>query len=196
MFVKQMQVGGFAVFAYLVACKITNEALVIDPAAEEDRIFKEAENRGYTIKYIVNTHSHIDHIMGNRRMKELTGADIIIHEKEAGALVQQSPDMMLMFHAKPSPPADITVRDGDFITIGKTSLKVLNTPGHSPGSICLYHNGMVFTGDTLFVGGVGRTDLGGGSLQLVSSIRNKLFVLPDDTIVAPVIIMVIHPRAQ
>jgi glyoxylase-like metal-dependent hydrolase (beta-lactamase superfamily II) len=186
MFVKQIQVGGFAVFAYIVACKNTNEALVIDPAAEEDRIFKEAESRGYTIKYIVNTHSHIDHVMGNRRMKDLTNAEIIIHEKESSALVQQSPYMMQMFHAEPSPPADITVRDGDIITIGKVSLKVLNTPGHSPGSICLYNKGMVFTGDTLFVGGVGRTDLGGGSLQqLVSSIRDKLFVLPDDTIVAP-----------
>jgi glyoxylase-like metal-dependent hydrolase (beta-lactamase superfamily II) len=186
MFVKQIQVGGFAVFAYIVACKTTNEALVVDPAAEEDRIYQEATNRGYTIKYIVNTHSHIDHVMGNRRMKELTGAEIIIHEKESDSLVQQSPYMMQMFHAEPSPPADITVRDGDYITIGKVSLKVLNTPGHSPGSICLYNNGMVFTGDTLFVGGVGRTDLGGGSLnQLVSSIRSKLFVLPDDTIVAP-----------
>lgn len=186
MFVKQIQVGGFAVFAYIVACKNTNEALVIDPAAEEDRIFKEAESRGYTIKYIVNTHSHIDHVMGNRRMKDLTNAEIIIHEKESSALVQQSPYMMQMFHAEPSPPADITVRNGDIITIGKVSLKVLNTPGHSPGSICLYNKGMVFTGDTLFVGGVGRTDLGGGSLQqLVSSIRDKLFVLPDDTIVAP-----------
>jgi len=186
MFVKQIQVGGFAVFAYIVACKNTNEALVIDPAAEENRIFKELESRGYTIKYIVNTHSHIDHVMGNRRMKELTNAEIIIHEKESSALVQQSPYMMQMFHAEPSPPADITVRDGDIITVGKVSLKVLNTPGHSPGSICLYNKGMVFTGDTLFVGGVGRTDLGGGSLQqLVSSIRDKLFVLPDDTIVAP-----------
>ena len=186
MFVKQIQVGGFAVFAYIVACKVTNEALVIDPSAEEDKIFKEATSRGYTIKYIVNTHSHIDHVMGNRRMKELTGAEIIIHEKESTSLIQQTPYMMQMFHAEPSPPADITVRDGDFITIGKVSLKVLNTPGHSPGSICLYNNGMVFTGDTLFVGGVGRTDLGGGSLnQLVASIRSKLFVLPDDTIVAP-----------
>jgi glyoxylase-like metal-dependent hydrolase (beta-lactamase superfamily II) len=186
MFVKQIQVGGFAVFAYIVACKNTNEALVIDPAAEEDRIFKEAVSRGYTIKYIVNTHSHIDHVMGNRRMKELTNAEIVIHEKESSALVQQSPYMMQMFHAEPSPPADITVRDGDIITVGKISLKVFNTPGHSPGSICLYNKGMVFTGDTLFVGGVGRTDLGGGSLQqLVSSIRDKLFVLPDDTIVAP-----------
>jgi hydroxyacylglutathione hydrolase len=186
MFVKQIQVGGFAVFAYIVACKVTNEALVIDPAAEEDRIFKETESRGYNIKYIVNTHSHIDHVMGNRRMKELTNAEIIIHEKESSALIQQSSSMMQMFHAQPSPPADITVRDGDIITIGETSLRVIHTPGHSPGCICLYHNGMVFTGDTLFVGGVGRTDLGGGSLQqLVSSIREKLFVLPNETVVAP-----------
>jgi hydroxyacylglutathione hydrolase len=186
MFVKQIQVGGFAVFAYIVACKVTNEALVIDPASEEDRIFKEAKNRGYNIKYIVNTHSHIDHVMGNRRMKELTNAEIIIHEKESSALIQQSSSMMQMFHAEPSPPADITVKEGDIITIGETSLRVIHTPGHSPGCICLYHNGMVFTGDTLFVGGVGRTDLGGGSLQqLVSSIREKLFVLPNEAVVAP-----------
>jgi glyoxylase-like metal-dependent hydrolase (beta-lactamase superfamily II) len=119
-------------------------------------------------------------------MKELTNAEIIIHEKESNALIQQSSSMMQMFHAEPSPPADITVRDGDTITIGETSLRVIHTPGHSPGCICLYHNGMVFTGDTLFVGGVGRTDLGGGSLQqLVSSIREKLFVLPNETVVAP-----------
>jgi glyoxylase-like metal-dependent hydrolase (beta-lactamase superfamily II) len=91
-----------------------------------------------------------------------------------------------MFGAEPSPPADIIVKDGENIHIGNVSLKVLHTPGHSPGSISLYHKGIVFTGDTLFVGGVGRTDLDGGSLEvLVSSIRNKLFSLPDETIVAP-----------
>ncbi|HOJ43650.1 MAG TPA: MBL fold metallo-hydrolase, partial [Syntrophorhabdaceae bacterium] len=83
-------------------------------------------------------------------------------------------------------PADILVRDGDHIIIGNTSLKVIHTPGHSPGSISLYHNGIVFTGDTLFVGGVGRTDLAGGSWEtLVASIHRKLFTLPDETIVAP-----------
>jgi glyoxylase-like metal-dependent hydrolase (beta-lactamase superfamily II) len=124
--------------------------------------------------------------MGNKRMKDLTGAEIVIHEKDATALVHQSPSMMEMFHAEPSPPADITVRDKDLITIGETSLQVIHTPGHSPGGICLYHKGMVFTGDTLFVGAVGRTDLGGGSWEtLAASIHNKLFTLPDDTIVAP-----------
>jgi hydroxyacylglutathione hydrolase len=186
MFVKQIEVGGFAVFAYLVACKVTNEALVIDPAANGEKILKEAESRGYTIKYIVNTHSHIDHVMGNKRMKDLTGAKIIIHEKEAGSLVNQSPQMMQMFNADPSPPADIVVRDGDIISLGETSLEVIHTPGHSPGSISLYHNGIVFTGDTLFVGAVGRTDLPGGSWEvLAESIHKRLFTLPDETVVSP-----------
>jgi hydroxyacylglutathione hydrolase len=186
MFVKQIEVGQMAVFAYIVGCKVTKEALVIDPAGECDRILKEATDKGYTIKYIVNTHSHIDHVMGNRRMRDLTNAQIIIHEKESSSLINQSPYMMNMFNAEPSPPADITVRDGDTITVGETSLHVLHTPGHSPGSISLYHKGIVFTGDTLFVGGVGRTDLAGGSSAiLVSSIQKKLFTLPDETIVAP-----------
>ncbi|MBA4418743.1 MAG: hydroxyacylglutathione hydrolase [Syntrophus sp. (in: bacteria)] len=186
MHVKQIQVGSFAVFAYLLACKKTNEALVIDPAGDCGKIFKEAEDKGYNIKYIVNTHSHVDHIMGNKEMKDLTGAKIIIHEAEAQSLVHQSYSLMSSFGADPSPPAEITVKDGDDIVIGEASLKVIHTPGHSPGSISLYHNGIVFTGDTLFVGGVGRTDLAGGSWEtLVSSVRNKLFILPGDTIVAP-----------
>lgn len=186
MFVKQVEVGGMAIFAYLVACKETNEALFIDPAAETERLLKEAQSRGYTIKYIVNTHSHGDHTMGNKRMKELTGAKIIIHEADAQGIIHQPLQMIAAMGGEPSPPADITVKDGDLITIGKTSLKVIHTPGHSPGGMCLYHNGMVFTGDTLFVGAVGRTDLGGGSWEtLVSSIHNKLFTLPDETVVAP-----------
>ncbi len=186
MHVKQFQVGGFAVFAYLLACKKTKEALVIDPAGEQEMLFKEAGDKGYTIQYIVNTHSHIDHIMGNRLMKDLTDAKIIIHEKEARSLVNQHPSMISSFGAQPSPPADITVKDGDDIILGETSLKVIHTPGHSPGSISLYHNGIVFTGYTLFVGAVGRTDLAGGSWEtLVSSIREKLFTLPGDTVVAP-----------
>jgi hydroxyacylglutathione hydrolase len=186
MFVKQVEVGGMAIFAYLVACKETNEALFIDPAAETERLLSEAQSRGYTIKYIVNTHSHGDHTMGNKKMKELTGAQIIIHEDDAQGLIHQPLQMIAAMGGEPSPPADITVRDGDLITIGKTSLKVIHTPGHSPGGMCLYHNGMVFTGDTLFVGAVGRTDLGGGSWEiLAASIHNKLFTLPDETVVAP-----------
>jgi len=184
--VKQMEVGRMAVFAYLVGCEKTKEALLIDPAGDEDRILEVASKNGLHIKYIVNTHSHVDHILGNRRMKDVTDATIVIHEKEAHALTHQSQYMLNMFGADPSPPAGKTVKDGDVITVGEVSLSVIHTPGHSPGSICLHCDGLVFTGDTLFVGGVGRTDLEGGSTQvLVSSIRNKLFNLPDSTVVLP-----------
>jgi hydroxyacylglutathione hydrolase len=186
MFVKQMEVGRFAIFAYLVGDESTGEALVIDPAADAHRILTEAGKKGLKIKYIVNTHSHVDHIMGNKQMKDLTGAEIVIHEKESGNLAEESSYTMSMFGAEASPPADITVKEGDFITVGKVSLEVIHTPGHSPGSISLHANGIVFTGDTLFVGAVGRTDLEGGSWHtLVSSIRAKLFTLPDATVVLP-----------
>lgn len=186
MYVRQIEIGRFAVFAYIVGSEATGEALVIDPAAEGDRLVKEAEKNNFRIKYIVNTHSHIDHIMGNREMKGLTGAEIIIHEAEAPYLASQSEQKMNMFGAESSPPADIVVRDNDLITVGDVSLEVIHTPGHSPGSICLYCDGLVFTGDTLFVAGVGRTDLQGGSWEsLVRSVRTRLFVLPDSTVVLP-----------
>ena len=186
MVVKQIEVGGFAVFAYLVGSETAGDALVIDPAGDAERIVREAQKAKLKIKYIVNTHSHVDHVMGNKAMKDLTGAEIVIHEAEAASLVRQPAHLMSMFHAAASPPADILVRENDLITVGDVSLKVIHTPGHSPGAICLYTDGLVFTGDTLFVGGVGRTDLDGGSWQtLARSIRDKLFTLPDSTVVLP-----------
>ena len=130
-----------------------------------DRILQEAKKDGLKIKYIVNTHFHVDHMLGNKRMHDLTKATIVIHEKEAHALTHQSQQMLDMFGAEPSPPAGKTVKDGDVITVGDVSLSVIHTPGHFPGAICLYGDGVVFTGDTLFVGAVGRTDLGAGSFE-------------------------------
>lgn len=186
MFLKQMQVGHMAIFAYIVGDPKSGEGLVIDPAANCGGIIKVAKENKLNIKYIVNTHGHVDHISGNTEMKKKTGAQIIIHKDDAAMLVSTPPMVFKMFGAEQSPPADITVSDGDLITAGDLSLKVIHTPGHSPGGMSLYTKGYVFTGDTLFVEAVGRTDLPGGSWPVMHrSIMERLCTLPDDTKVLP-----------
>jgi len=187
MIVKQYEVGNFAVFCYLVGDEETKEGLFIDPADDADRLLSEARSHGINkIKYIVNTHSHVDHVMGNALMKKKTDAQIIIHEEEAKYLTRTPSELLIMFRATPSPPADNHVKEGDLIQVGKVALKVIHTPGHSPGGMSLYMDGLVFTGDTLFVGSVGRTDFPGSSWEAMeTSIRKKLYVLPGDTIVFP-----------
>lgn len=186
MFIQQMQVGHMAVFAYLVGDPVTGDALVIDPADNAHEILAEASKNKLRINSIVNTHGHVDHIGGNAQMKKLTGAKIIIHEDDAFMLTSTPAGMLRMFGATQSPPADLLVSDGQIISAGNIELKVLHTPGHSPGGMCLYTPGYVFTGDTLFVEAVGRTDLPGGSWQtMYQAIKTKLFMLPDDTKVLP-----------
>ena len=186
MFIKQLQVGNMAVFAYLVGDAVTGDALVIDPADNAKEIIAIAKENKLKINYIINTHGHVDHIGGNAEMQKLTGAKIIVHEDDAFMLTSTPAMMLKMFGAKQSPPADMLVKDGAIISTGNIEIKVIHTPGHSPGGICLYTPGYVFTGDTLFVEAVGRTDLPGGSWQIMyNSIQTKLFTLPDDTKVMP-----------
>jgi len=184
--VRQYEVGNFSIFSYLIGDEQAKEGLFIDPSDDHDLLLKEAQSLGLSIKYIVNTHYHIDHSMGNREMVRRTGAKVVIHKADAEGLVETDRNILEMFGAETPPPADILVSDGDLIKVGNVALKVIHTPGHTPGGMCLLLDGMVFTGDTLFVGSVGRTDFPGGSYaELEQSIRTKLYTLPGDTVVLP-----------
>ena len=192
MLVKQFEVGDFNIFSYLVADEEAKEGLFIDPSADHDLLLREAALFGLTIKYIVNTHHHIDHVMGNREMAGRTGAKIVIHKDDAPRMHDVDPSILKMFRAELPQEADILVSDGDLIEVGNVALKVIHTPGHTPGGICLYlegtpgSHGMIFTGDTLFVGTCGRTDFPGGDFeQLEKAVTTRLYTLPGDTVLFP-----------
>jgi glyoxylase-like metal-dependent hydrolase (beta-lactamase superfamily II) len=187
-FLRQIEVGEHAVYAYLIGDTQTGEALVVDPADDVDMLIGLAAENGLRIDAIVNTHGHVDHIMGNAEMKAKTGARIVIHEAEAAYLEKIGDFWLEMFAARKSPPADAVVRGGDELIVGGQRWQVLHTPGHTPGSICLYQAslGVCLTGDTLFVGSVGRVDGPRSSKeQLLDSIVNQLLTLPDDIVVYP-----------
>jgi glyoxylase-like metal-dependent hydrolase (beta-lactamase superfamily II) len=185
--VKQMMVGMMGVCWYIVACDETKEAVIIDPGGNEDEILSACQQENLKVKYIVNTHGHPDHVCGNRQLKEATGAEIVMHSADADFFSQSSVEQFFSQLGLPaSPPVDKRVEDGDTLTFGNETLKVILTPGHTPGGICLYSHPNLFTGDTLFAGGVGRTDFpGGNTQQMMTSIKERLLSLPPDTIVWP-----------
>lgn len=176
-----------AVCCYIVSCPKTGKAAVVDPGGDEERILAEVRKAGLTVEYIICTHGHPDHVCGNRRIKEATGAAIIMHSADAAFFGQADvQNYFSMLGLEPSPPVDRLVEDGDIIEIGEEKLEVIHTPGHTPGGICLRCGSDLLTGDTLFVGGIGRTDFPGGSHQdLMDSIRTRLGNLPGDTVVWP-----------
>ncbi|MEM2057410.1 MAG: MBL fold metallo-hydrolase [Thermoproteota archaeon] len=188
--IKRFVVGRLQTNCYLLICRETRQALVIDPGFASEKelqtIMSEADKHGAKIKYIVNTHWHPDHTSGNEWLKRETGALVLIHKDDAHMLMNpRGLELLLDFQLKPITP-DVTLTDGYTIVFGKIRLKVMHTPGHTEGSISLIDQLAVFTGDTLFAGSVGRTDLPGGSFEkLMGSIRRRLMVLPDDTKIYP-----------
>jgi hydroxyacylglutathione hydrolase len=184
--IEQMKVGPMAVFAYMVYCETEKEALLIDPAGSERKILAGLKTLGLTLKYVVNTHAHADHTCGNRAFLSKTDAQLVIHEDDADQIRSgKNQAFSLALGKKPSPKPDIRVKEGDSLVIGRETLQVIHTPGHSPGSICLHGDGNLFTGDTLFVGAVGRTDLSGGDLGTLLLSVKKLLSLPPETQVWP-----------
>jgi hydroxyacylglutathione hydrolase len=185
--VECLVVGAMASNCYLVWCEDTKEAIIIDPGAEGERITDEVDQKGLTVKYIVNTHGHIDHIAANTVIKEATDAKLAIHIEDLPMLTVPELNLSQYMGRKYcSPQADLSLCDGDELTVGKDVLTVLHTPGHTRGGISLKGTGVIFVGDTLFAGSVGRTDFPGGSYEeLIASIKNKILPCGDEFIVYP-----------
>jgi glyoxylase-like metal-dependent hydrolase (beta-lactamase superfamily II) len=181
---KQLTVGRFASNCYIVGSESDKEGMIIDPGASTKQILSDVKELGLNIRLIVLTHGHMDHIGAVKGVKEATGAEVAIHADDARFLRRLS--LSTVYNLSfPSPP-DRLLKDGDSIDIGDLHFTVLHTPGHSPGGICLLGHGVLFSGDTLFNYGIGRTDFPGGSHdQLMNSISTRLMALPDDTVVYP-----------
>lgn len=182
-------VGPLGVNCFVLGCGATGQGVVVDPGGDVERIMTVVQQRGLTIVSIVNTHGHFDHVGGNRQLKEVTGAELLIHPADEPMLAKvASVAGMYGLQAENSPAPDRLLEDGMLLSFGKQQLRVIHTPGHTPGGCCLYLEleQKLISGDTLFADGVGRTDLPGGShVQLVDSIRTRLFTLPPQVQVWP-----------
>jgi glyoxylase-like metal-dependent hydrolase (beta-lactamase superfamily II) len=191
--IKLFELNPFRINSYLYFDEISGEGILIDPAVsdidEENLISDYIQNKKIKIKYIINTHGHIDHVMGNKWAKEKFSVPILIHENDV-KLLSKAVEQGLLFGIKLStqPAADKYMADGDIISFKNCSLQVVHTPGHSEGSVCLIDeiNKIIFSGDTLFRNSIGRTDLPGGDMDtLLNSIVNKVLCFPDDFAVYP-----------
>ena len=182
MIIEYMPVGPIMANCYIVGCEETGQAAVIDPGDDAERILQKLSELKLKVKYIVNTHGHFDHVGGNKEIKDATGAELLIHAQDAPMLEHLSQAASSFgLRCDNSPPPDRTIDEGDEIQVGNITLKVIHTPGHSPGGVSLHADGFLFVGDTLFSGSIGRTDLPGGNFDtLKSSIRNKIFPLGDE----------------
>lgn len=168
---KKMAVGQLQANCYILGCDKTNKGVVIDPGGDAFRITKEISGAGLKIEKILLTHCHFDHTDGAVELKKITGAPVFIHNLDAPGL---------------SFVPDEELKDGDIIQAGNYDIRVIHTPGHSPGGVCLHAPGVVFTGDTLFAGSIGRTDFQGGDYAaLISGVKNRIFPLGDDLRVYP-----------
>lgn len=189
MFLKILQLGNMDNNCYIIGDEVSKQAAVIDAPDSASEILDVLENENLTLKFILLTHYHFDHVGALDALKEATNAKVAIHTFEADGLCDPTVNLALYADAPcPQAPADIRLKDTDIITFGDVKIKVLYTPGHTIGSVCYYieKENMLFSGDTLFFRNIGRTDFPGGDDEIIEkSIRKQLYILPDETDVFP-----------
>jgi glyoxylase-like metal-dependent hydrolase (beta-lactamase superfamily II) len=187
--VRGIVVGVFQENCWVVGSRRTGEAICIDPGDQPEEILALARDMGVTIKLIANSHAHIDHILGVHGIHNATGAKFLLHHQDLDLLRDGFKMSAARFGLDPSqapPDPDSFVEDGDVVEVAGLQLRTITTPGHTPGSVSYYVDGLLFSGDTLFRGSIGRTDLPGGSFeQEMASICDRLLTLPEETIVLP-----------
>lgn len=186
---KALLVGLLEVNCYILGDEETKEAVVIDPGGDENEILEALNHHGLKLKTIIDTHGHFDHVDANQPLKEATGASIAIHELDGAMLAKPSAEAMFFTGNRLRlSTADILLKEGDILNFGNYRLKVLHTPGHTPGGISLVMEGntLVYVGDLLFQGSIGRTDFPGGSFEdLINAVKTKIFTLGDNYTVYP-----------
>lgn len=187
MLIETLVVGPLGVNCYIVGDPKTRDASVIDPGGNARDILDTLRRERLNLVAIVATHAHFDHLLALDEVRAATHAPFCLHADEVPMLASANIGARMFGLAfRTPPPADRLLHAGDTVRVGELALRVLHTPGHSPGGMCLLHDKHVFVGDTLFQGGIGRTDLPGGDYgTLLRSIRDKLLTLPDDTLVYP-----------
>jgi len=184
--IHTLMVGQLQTNCYIL--KSGSEALIVDPGDEPERILRFIKTANVTPTHIVATHTHFDHVLGVDGVRKATKTPFMIHPDDLPMLqsMQSRVREFMGFEVPPPPKVDGYLKDGDLLRVGDETIRILHTPGHSPGSISLSSDGYVLTGDALFNQSIGRTDLPGGDLKiLIHSIRDRLFKLDDDTIVHP-----------
>lgn len=184
-----LTVGPIMENCYIIYDEQSLEGIIVDPGDEADRILKAVQKLNLTIKYIVNTHGHADHIGANKQLGEALHAKLAIHADDAAMLTDPQLNLSIsgyMGRVISSQPADILLHENDIISFGNCQFKVIHTPGHTPGGICLVGENIVVSGDSLFAGSIGRTDFPTGSMtDLVSSLKTKILTLDPKMHVFP-----------
>jgi hydroxyacylglutathione hydrolase len=198
MYIQMLETGPLMVNCYIVADETSKDAAVFDPGGDADQILNTLSEQDLHLKYIINTHTHWDHVGGNRELQQATGAPILTHRREAPALGAASARAAQFGAAVPNSEATQYIEEGDVVVLGSIQFEVIDLRGHSPAGLGFLFEGevdvdgtrrvrkMVICGDALFAGSIGRTDFPGGDTELLlENIRTKIFSLPDDTLVLP-----------